>query len=241
VNFEVIDTGINSAKKNMEIDKNLLKNLIKKSIPMFHFYDWIENCATFGYFIDIKNFINLSFAKKNNIQFAKRPTGGGIIFHVWDMAFSFLMPSNHKFFSKNVLQNYKFVNELVLNAVCEFQKLSNPYLTKNDFLAKNENSKYFCMARPTKYDVILDGKKIAGAAQRSTKDGYLHQGSISIMMPDENLLNNLFLENTNVTKQILSNTFCLLKSSACQNDFINAKINLKKLLIKCLEKKLSYL
>ena len=35
-----------------------------------------------------------------------------------------------------------------------------------------------CFQNPTKYDVLLNGVKIAGSAQRRTVHGLLHQGSI---------------------------------------------------------------
>ena len=35
-----------------------------------------------------------------------------------------------------------------------------------------------CFARPTGYDILVEGAKVAGGAQRATRDGLLHQGSI---------------------------------------------------------------
>jgi lipoate-protein ligase A len=35
-----------------------------------------------------------------------------------------------------------------------------------------------CFANPVRADVMIDGRKIAGAAQRRTRGGLLHQGSI---------------------------------------------------------------
>ena len=60
-------------------------------------------------------------------------------------------------------------------------------------------------ARPTKYDVILHGKKIAGAAQRKKKQGYLHQGSICFTLPDYNFLKKVFL-NEDILKAIFANS-----------------------------------
>ena len=37
-----------------------------------------------------------------------------------------------------------------------------------------------CFANPVRDDVMLLGRKIAGAAQRRTRGGFLHQGSIQI-------------------------------------------------------------
>jgi lipoate-protein ligase A len=35
-----------------------------------------------------------------------------------------------------------------------------------------------CFMNPVRADVLIDGRKIAGAAQRRTRQGLLHQGSI---------------------------------------------------------------
>jgi len=35
-----------------------------------------------------------------------------------------------------------------------------------------------CFTHPTRYDILLNGHKIAGSAQRRTQDGLLHQGSL---------------------------------------------------------------
>lgn len=35
-----------------------------------------------------------------------------------------------------------------------------------------------CFAAPVRHDVLIDGKKVAGAGQRRTIDGLLHQGSL---------------------------------------------------------------
>ncbi len=37
---------------------------------------------------------------------------------------------------------------------------------------------YSCFANPVRADVMIDGRKIAGAAQRRTRRGLLQQGSI---------------------------------------------------------------
>ena len=39
-------------------------------------------------------------------------------------------------------------------------------------------SGYNCFANPVRADVMMDGRKIAGAAQRRTRRGLLQQGSI---------------------------------------------------------------
>ncbi len=194
--LSVLDSGIQTAAENMACDFDLLKRLQKD--PILHLYNWEGLSATYGYFIRPEKHLNLEAAQELKLSLARRPTGGGIVFHIWDYAFSFLMPSSHILFSQNPLENYRFVNEVVLEVMQDFFSLSHLDLTPHSFPISGEDCQNFCMARPTQYDVIYKGLKIAGAAQRKTKLGFLHQGTISLAFPDEKLLRSLLLSKEDV-------------------------------------------
>jgi lipoate---protein ligase len=66
------------------------------------------------------------------------------------------------------------------------------------------------MAKPTKYDVMIGGKKVAGAAQRNQKQGLLHQGSIAIALPTKDFLEEVLLPDTRVAEGMRLRTFSLL-------------------------------
>jgi lipoate-protein ligase A len=83
----------------MELDRALLLDLEGERDPVLHLYDWETDAATYGHFIDPGNFLNIEGVKKNRLDLAKRPTGGGIVFHNCDLAFSVLMPASHPCFS----------------------------------------------------------------------------------------------------------------------------------------------
>jgi lipoate---protein ligase len=207
--LKVLDTGKNSASKNMLLDEELLDNLKLNDEPILHFYDWEKKSATYGYFTKLNNFLNLKKAKELGLDLAKRPTGGGIIFHIWDFAFSFLMPSSHKNFSSNTLENYKIVNEIVLNSIKTFLHPKDHLKFVEEEKTFFKTCENFCMAKLTKFDVAIQNKKIIGASQRKKKNGLLHQGSISLCFPDEAFLKEIILDE-NVLKSILIHTHSLL-------------------------------
>jgi lipoate-protein ligase A len=207
--WNILDTGKQSAQTNMQIDAELLENLDRHTLPILHFYDWEGDCATYGYFIDPSDYLDLENAKRQGLNLAKRPTGGGIVFHIWDLAFSVLIPESHPYFSENTLDNYAFVNNAVLAAASSFLS-ERPQLIPCNAEALDPSCTRFCMAQPTKYDVVLQGKKIAGAAQRKTKKGFLHQGTIALKMPTEEYLRSVLLPATKVLEAIKVHTFPLL-------------------------------
>lgn len=235
----ILDTGSNPAAENMRIDASLLEELAIQNKPILHLYDWETESLTYGYFIRPEKYLQVEELKKRNIAFARRPTGGGIVFHIWDLAFSFLMPSSHKEFSLNPLDNYYFVNGLVLEAMKKFiQNRPAIELIPDHFPVGHAHSEHFCMARPTKYDVVWQGLKIAGAAQRLKKGGYLHQGTISLGAPSEDLLTSVLVSNEAILQAMQKYTFAPLGKNYSKELLSSARTQVKNLLIQQFQERL---
>ncbi|NGX61329.1 MAG: Octanoyltransferase LipM [Chlamydiae bacterium] len=221
-----IDTGPRTAKENMELDAALLEDLEHEPFPILHLYDWEEEAATYGYFIKPEAFLQLDGVKKHALDLARRPTGGGIVFHNCDLAFSVLVPASHPDFSTNPLENYAYVNKRVIWAVSKLLD-STPELLPSEPLPADSHCKSFCMAKPTRYDVMIGGRKIGGAAQRKTRHGFLHQGTISIGMLPEEYLREILLPGTQVIEAMKANTFSLLGKKWTKIELQEARSSLK--------------
>lgn len=225
----IIHTGQKSAEENMRCDAELLENAKNFSKPVLHFYEWEFPSATYGYFADPASLLFLDQIGPLNL--ARRPTGGGVIFHIWDFAFSILVPANSALYSVNTLSNYALINAIVLSSIESFLGNSASfYLTPQDGAPSVKDCKHFCMAKPTQYDVMLKNKKVAGAAQRKTKEGFLHQGSICLQLPDRNYLNQI-IRSKEVIDAMYTHTFPLLGDQTVSKAQIEAaKVNLQTLL-----------
>ncbi|MCH9627225.1 MAG: Octanoyltransferase LipM [Chlamydiales bacterium] len=215
----------------MALDAALLSDLKHEQQPILHFYDWRADAATYGHFTQPEVFLNLEAAHAHGLDLAKRPTGGGIIFHNCDFAFSVLMPATHPAFSSNPLDNYAFVNNRVMEAI---QPLVSDVaaLLPDEPQPLDAHCKHFCMAKPTKYDVMIGGKKIGGAAQRKTRDGYLHQGSIALGLLPEDYLYKVLASETQVVEAMRANSFTLLGPGWTRNQLIDARLELRSSLQK---------
>ncbi|MCC5832451.1 MAG: lipoate--protein ligase family protein [Chlamydiales bacterium] len=221
-----IDTGRRNAAANMALDAALLSDLKDEEDAILHLYDWEGDAATYGHFIDPEKFLNMEGVSKSALDLAKRPTGGGIIFHNCDLAFSVLVPAAHPGFSTNPLENYAFVNRRVVWAIGQMVNLAADLLPEEpeplDLYCKS-----FCMAKPTKYDVMIQGKKVGGAAQRKTRDGYLHQGSIALGSLPESYLREVLAPQTRVFEGMQANSFALLGEDWTQNQLNEARGELR--------------
>jgi len=219
--LKFFNTQTYPAEENMKIDSQMLSALSPNAVPILRFYEWQKRALSYGYFIKHEEFIDLKLAKEREIDCVRRPTGGGIVFHTSDLTFSFFMPKNYKFFSTDVVKNYQFVNNHILAAVKDFfswQNLSQEDNISINLLKENVTQQTdaeaqnlisnFCMAKPTKYDLMFNGKKIAGAAQRTTKNGYLHQASIFLAPVEEEILQVALFP----TKNLCDNSSFLLQN-----------------------------
>ena len=227
--WKFIDTGKRSAASNMELDAALLLDLEDEKEAILHLYDWETDAATYGHFIDPENFLNMEGVKKNNLDLAKRPTGGGIVFHNCDLAFSVLMPATLPWFSPNPLDNYAFVNNRVIWAVEQMIQIPAKLLPEEP-PPLDEYCRSFCMAKPTKYDVMIQGKKIGGAAQRKTRHGFLHQGSISIGFLPETYFQEVLASGTQVLEGMRQHSFTLLGAEWTRQELEDARTQLRSLL-----------
>jgi lipoate-protein ligase A len=219
----------------MEMDRQLLDGIEGVKDPILHLYDWQGDSATYGHFIQIEKYINLQGAAKRSLSLAKRPTGGGIIFHITDYAFSALVPASHPFFSLNTLENYAFINGIAARAV---ERLTGRHAatTLLESPPKTEGmAQFFCMGKPTIYDVMIDGKKIGGAAQRKTKAGFLHQGSIAIGMPCDSYLHDVLLDK-GILDAMHSSSYLLASNTSSKQEIESIRLALKQLLIEEVQK-----
>jgi lipoate---protein ligase len=208
--WNIIETPPASAEENMEKDRQLLMDLGTQINPILHLYNWKNLSITFGHFVQIEKVLRVDRAKGMGIDLAKRPTGGGVVFHLWDLAFSVLVPTTCPIFSENPLKNYACINRVIQRIAIDFLKTETNLMEK-ETLNTNKNCSNFCMAHPTKYDVVIMNKKIAGAAQRKTRHGFLHQGTIALIPSDKKILSELLEEE--ICQAIEQSTFPLFKNS----------------------------
>ncbi len=229
--WKVIDTGNSSAEENMEYDRELLAAIKVDDSPILHLYGWTSPSATYGHFIKPEDYFLLDSVKKHGLNLAKRPTGGGIVFHTTDLAFSMLVPANHKAFSVNTLENYAFINRIVIDAIEHFQHdIASMQLLPQEPIIDDLASRNFCMAKPTRYDVMLAGRKLGGAAQRRSKTAFLHQGTISLLPPQEDLLLSVLKGAEEIVGNMLKNSHFLLSKASTDEDLEEARETMKQAL-----------
>jgi lipoate-protein ligase A len=236
--LEILQTPPCSAAENMHKDMQLLASLQKEPKVIIHIYSWAASSATYGYFLDPSHHFRTAVISNQTLDIARRPTGGGIIFHHCDLAYAILIPATHQKYSLNTLENYAFINSAMIESIKAFYK--NPSkmdLLQQEINATSTKASQFCMAKPTKYDILYEGRKVGGGAQRRTKYGYLHQGTICLSLPSPEFLQENLIYPEDILQSMQTHSYPLLGQNPTPTDFEAAKNDLLCHLINTLEVK----
>jgi lipoyl(octanoyl) transferase len=157
---------------NMACDEWLLKNVKDFAKPVLRTYGWDRPSMTIGYF--------QSFPKKvpAGYKIIRRPTGGALVNHDSDLTFTVVLPSTHSWFQVGVCERYQRVHERVARVFTSRGAQSVLASTCAPSPSGRSSVDTLCFAKSSRYDVLVQGIKVAGGAQRVTRDGLIHQGSI---------------------------------------------------------------
>lgn len=174
-NFALVSSLRLSAKDNMDIDKELFDSFNASDAPLFRVYEW-ETSFTYGISQNIDTIEKLEHLQQYNENYAQRMTGGGILFHGNDISYSLIIPISYV---KNLSVKHSY--ELICSFLMEFYKSLGlkPIYAKDLESIELSNSQY-CQEGYEPYDILVDGKKVGGNAQRRSKKSIFQHGSICI-------------------------------------------------------------
>jgi lipoate-protein ligase A len=156
------------AAYNMALDEALLESAPELGRPVLRFYGWIEGAASFGYFLKFTEMERLTLLR----PLVRRPTGGGLVPHESDWTYSLAFPPQHPWYGLKAVESYRRVHEWIRDA---FARLNVATTLAPVSRSKNAGQ---CFVGAEEFDLLWQGRKIAGAAQRRTRTGLLIQGSI---------------------------------------------------------------
>ncbi len=157
---------------NMAMDEILLDHAAALGLPLIRTYRWDRPALSIG--------CSQRFPAHEAERFTvvRRPTGGGNVYHDADLTYTAVIPHSHQLLELNRMDSYKVFHEAMLPML---EQLGNPAGLQAAETPDVDRATMKCFTAPSRFDVVTDkGDKYAGAAQRRTRNGILHQGSIRL-------------------------------------------------------------
>ncbi|MDP4086669.1 MAG: biotin/lipoate A/B protein ligase family protein [Bacillota bacterium] len=205
--WRFIDSGNGSPSFNMALDEALLDWHSEGKIPpIIRFYGWNPATLSIGYFQKVEKEINLEAVKKHGLGFVRRPTGGRGVLHDQELTYSVIVSENHPEMPTSVTEAYRVISEGILKGFHHLgleAYFAVPKTNEERDALKNPRSAV-CFDAPSWYELVVEGRKVAGSAQTRQKGVILQHGSILLDIDEDKLFSLFKYPNERIKERMKS-------------------------------------
>lgn len=165
------DVTPRSGALNMAFDEAMLE---AAELPWLRVYLWEEPTLSIGF----SQPLAVIPESRRAWPVVRRWTGGGVVEHDGDWTYTLAVPAHFTLSDQRAVETYRWIHEALIATLtdagiggCSLQPDST------------SDGMGVCFEEPARFDVVHLGRKIAGAAQRRSKAGFLHQGTVQPLTP----------------------------------------------------------
>lgn len=192
--WHFINSGKCSASFNMALDEALLEWHSKGEIgPVLRFYEWEPATLSIGYFQSVEKEIDMEAVEQLGLGFVRRPTGGRGVLHEHELTYSVIVSEQYPEMPETVTEAYRVISGGLLKGFRNLgldAEFSIPETVRQNTDLRNPKTGV-CFDAPSWYELVVEGKKVAGSAQTRQKGVILQHGAILLSL-DEDKLVSLF-------------------------------------------------
>lgn len=227
--WNFINTGSKNPYYNMAMDEALLNFVSRGEIdPVIRFYTWNPATLSIGYFQRLQKEIDIDKVKEKGYGLVRRQTGGRGVLHDKELTYSVIVPESHPNMPSTVTEAYKIISQGLLEG---FKNLGfETYFAiprskeERDKLKQPRSS--VCFDAPSWYELVVEGRKIAGSAQTRQKGVILQHGSILQDIDTDDLFDMFKFKNERLKAKMKEN---FVQKAVAINDISNQHITLNEM------------
>ncbi|MGF7193729.1 lipoate--protein ligase family protein [Staphylococcus pasteuri] len=179
--WNFINTGSKDPYYNMAMDEALLNFVSRGEIdPVIRFYTWNPATLSIGYFQRLKKEIDIEKVKEKGYGLVRRQTGGRGVLHDKELTYSVIVPESHPKMPTTVTEAYRVISQGLLEGFKNlgFETYFAVPRSKEEREKLKQPRSSVCFDAPSWYELVVEGRKIAGSAQTRQKGVILQHGSI---------------------------------------------------------------
>ncbi len=203
--WRFIKSGAMDPAWNMAIDEAIMNAVSEgKAPPTLRFYGWQPPTLSIGYFQKAADEIDLEKVEARGIGFVRRPTGGRAVLHDQELTYSMILSESYPDMPKSVTESYRILSNGLLHG---FRRLGLQADMVN-LADEAEKAKYAsagsaaCFDSPSWYELVVEGRKVAGSAQMRQRGVILQHGSILLDMDVDLLFDLLYYPNERLRERL---------------------------------------
>ncbi|MSM40398.1 MAG: lipoate--protein ligase family protein [Geobacter sp.] len=178
--WRLIRSGRLPGPRNMAIDEALLTCFDPHcSTPVLRLYGWSPPALSVGRFQDAAT-IDLGRCRELGVPVVRRVTGGGAIYHAEELTYGIVCAPHHLPPAATIKETFRVLTGFLLGFYRGLGLSARYAVESAPPGARLGERTPFCFAGQESYDILVQGKKIGGNAQRRRKEVIFQHGSIPL-------------------------------------------------------------
>ncbi len=172
-NWRLILDPLLDGRENMAVDEAVLtsSDASPEFTPTLRLYGWSAPTISIGYHQGADGFPEFG------LPVVRRVTGGRAVLHCSEITYSIVAPVAHRLFSGGILSAYSGISRCILSALRDAGVNAEMAETARAPAHGNRRAGA-CFSSPSRHEILVNGRKMVGSAQRRFKNAFLQHGSI---------------------------------------------------------------
>lgn len=169
-----------SAAFNMAADLYLLSVCASEPAAFLRFYTWELPSISIGCMQNPGTLLDKEAMAKDGITWVRRPTGGRAVLHYEDITYSCVFSKKIELIGASIAETYAVISNCLIRGL----EKSGISCSSRKFLLDTKNlkqeAKLPCYLAPNRSEIMVNGRKLVGSAQKRTAASVLQHGSIPL-------------------------------------------------------------
>ncbi|GLI37643.1 lipoate--protein ligase [Geobacter hydrogenophilus] len=179
--WRLVDTGPLAGPANMAVDEALLLHFDPAaSLPVLRLYGWEPPAFSVGRFQRAEEALHLERCTAAGIPVVRRITGGGVIYHAAELTYAVVCATRHISDARGVKESFRALTGFLLRFYGDLGIDASWAVDSRSRDGRLGVRTPLCFAGQEEYDIVADGRKIGGNAQRRLKDVIFQHGSVPL-------------------------------------------------------------
>ena len=179
--WRLIDTGPLSGPANMAVDEALLACFDPSTAPpVLRLYGWNPPAFSLGRFQDAGAVLHLEKCRAAGIPVVRRITGGGLIYHGEELTYAIVCAPRQIPQASSVKDSFRVLTSFLLRFYGKLGLAARYAVDHYPSGTRLGTRTPLCFAGRETYDILVEGRKIGGNAQRRLRNAIFQHGSIPL-------------------------------------------------------------
>lgn len=179
--LRIIRDQAHNALFNMQADRYLLEFAEKSGSLILRTYFWSAPAISLGCMQNADDLLDPAALRSAGAEWIHRPTGGRAVLHWNDLTYCCVFPTTAAaHFGRSIAETYSIIAGCLSSGLLLAGIDCGMHDSDAEYRATSRNLCLPCFLSPSRNELMVEGRKLVGSAQKRTSRAVLQHGSIPL-------------------------------------------------------------